>query len=145
MSNNVKGIQASEKRLKLFEYFRKLSTHVGFAFRQETHSSLDGEKKWNDDFQDQLFFSHSKRNSCEAALGFWGRKSFELLNKFINKSGFVLIIEVKIENDLLLLINLYNAKTENEQVSTLSDLRKNIWCETKSMIIIIKAVYLGEI
>ena len=29
---------------------------------------------------------------------------------------------MKIENEILLLINLYNAKTENEQLSTLSDL-----------------------
>ena len=44
LSNNVKGIQASEKRLKLFEYFRKLSTPAGVAFLQETLSSVDVEK-----------------------------------------------------------------------------------------------------
>ena len=31
-------------------------------------------------------------------------------------------MEVKIENEILLLINIYNANTENEQLSTLSDL-----------------------
>ena len=45
LSNNVKGIKASEKRLKLFEYFRNLSTLAGFVFLQETHSSVDVEKK----------------------------------------------------------------------------------------------------
>ena len=59
LSNNVKGIKASEKRLKLFEYFRNLSTPAGFVFLQETHSSVDVEKKWNDDFQGQLFFFHT--------------------------------------------------------------------------------------
>ena len=44
------------------------------------------------------------------------------LYKFNDKSGRVLILEVKIENEVLLLINLYNANTENEQLSTLSDL-----------------------
>ena len=39
-----------------------------------------------------------------------------------HKSGRVLIIEVKIENEVLLLINFYNANTENEGLSTLSDL-----------------------
>ena len=38
LSNNVKRIKASEKRLKLFEYFRNLSTPAGFLFLQETHS-----------------------------------------------------------------------------------------------------------
>ena len=32
LSKNVKGIKASEKRLKLFEYFRILSNPVGFVF-----------------------------------------------------------------------------------------------------------------
>ena len=44
LSNNVMGIQASEKRLKLFDYARKLSTPAGFVFLQETHSSVDAKK-----------------------------------------------------------------------------------------------------
>ena len=44
LSNNVNGIKASEKRLKLFEYFRNLDTPVGFVFLQETHSSVDMER-----------------------------------------------------------------------------------------------------
>ena len=50
------------------------------------------------------------------------KKVFRLLSKFNDKSGRVLILEIKIENKVLLLINLYNANTENEQLSTLSDL-----------------------
>ena len=89
-------------------------------FLQEPHFSVDVEKKWNDDFQGQLFcfFFHSKTNSCGVTIG---NKYFELLNKFYLKSGRVLIIEVKIENELLLLINLCNANTENEELSTISD------------------------
>ena len=102
LSNNVKGIKASEKRL--------------------THCSVDVQKKWNDDYQGQLFFSHGKTNSWGITVGYYGKKSFELLSKFNNKSGRIIIIEVKIENEVLLLINLYNANTENEQLSTQSDL-----------------------
>ena len=36
LSSNVKGIKASKNRLKLFEYFRNLSTPSCFAFLQET-------------------------------------------------------------------------------------------------------------
>ena len=82
-------------------------------------------KKWNNDFLEQLFFSHGKTNSCGVAIGYcyYGKTSFEPLNKFSDKSGRVLIVEVKIENQVLLLINLYNANTENEQLSTLSELK----------------------
>ena len=47
-----------------------------------------------------------------------------------SKKGYVLIIEVKIENEVLLLINLYNANTGNEK---------------KLMILVIKALYVEEI
>ena len=39
ISNNVKGIKASEKGLKSFEYLRKNINNNGFIFLQETHSS----------------------------------------------------------------------------------------------------------
>ena len=38
-------IQASERRLKLFDKFRKLSTLAGFAFLQEKNSWVDDKKK----------------------------------------------------------------------------------------------------
>ena len=73
-------------------------------------------------FKDNHFFSHGKTNSCEFTMGYCGKKSFELLSKFNDKSGRILIKEVKIENKVLLLINLYNANTENKKLSILCDL-----------------------
>ena len=60
ISNNVKGIKASEKRLKLFEYLRNNSNNNGFVILQETHLSLKDEQKWKDDFKCPLFF-HVKK------------------------------------------------------------------------------------
>ena len=64
ISNNVKGIKASEKRLKLFEYLRNNINNNGFVFLQGTQSSLNDEQKWKDGFKDPLYFSHGKSNSC---------------------------------------------------------------------------------
>ena len=41
-----------------------------------------------------------------------GKKYFELQNKFNDKSGRVLIIEVKLENEILLMIMVYKANTK---------------------------------
>ena len=38
ISNNVKGVRSSEKRLKIFEYLKNNINHNGFVFLQETHS-----------------------------------------------------------------------------------------------------------
>ena len=38
ISNNVKGLKASEMQLKLFEYLKNNINDNGFIFLQETHS-----------------------------------------------------------------------------------------------------------
>ena len=73
--------------------------------------------------KDNFFFHTVKQIFVESPyIGYHGKKSFGLLSKFNDNSGRVLITEVKIENKTLLLMNLYNANTENKQLSTLSDL-----------------------
>ena len=56
VSNNIKGIQVSKKRLKLFEYLKSNINFNGFILFQETHSSLNDEKQWKDEFNGPLFF-----------------------------------------------------------------------------------------
>ena len=43
--NNIKGIQVSKKRLKLFEYLKPNIHFNGFILFQETHSSLNDGKQ----------------------------------------------------------------------------------------------------
>ena len=45
ISNNVKGIQKPEKRIKIFEYVKISIFPNGFIFLQETHCSVDEKKK----------------------------------------------------------------------------------------------------
>ena len=45
ISNNVKGILSSEKRLKIFEYLKNNIHYKGFALLQESHSLTQDEKK----------------------------------------------------------------------------------------------------
>ena len=71
ISNNVKGIQNSGKRIKLFEYLKSCVTVNGFIFLQETHSCINDEIKWRDEFNGELFFSHGKANSYGVVIGFY--------------------------------------------------------------------------
>ena len=114
ISNKVKGIQANDKRIKLFEYLRKYVIPNGFVFLQETHSTENDEKQWEDEFKGQLFFSHGKSNSCGVAIGFYGAKKLELLNKCSDNAGRILLLDVKIDDTVFVLVNIYNANTEND-------------------------------
>ena len=122
ISNNVKGLQAISKRVKIFEYLKNYVTSNGFIFLQETHSSVKDEKLWIDEFEGQLFFSHGKTNSCGVAIGFVGKKALNILNIKRDNLGRILVIEVKIDDSVFVLINIYNANTQSEQLHTLNDL-----------------------
>ena len=122
VSNNVKGLQGRAKRIKLFEYLKNCISSNGFVFLQETHSSLNVEKKWADQFKGQLLFSHGKTNSCGVAIGYVGNKPCSLISQIKDNHERLLVLEVKIDSEILILINIYNANTESEQLSTLTQL-----------------------
>ena len=86
ISNNVKGIKASEKRLKLFEYLKNNINGNGFIFLQETHSLSNDELKWKDEFGGPLF-SHGKSNSCGVSINYCGTEDFKVVNRARDKNG----------------------------------------------------------
>ena len=122
ISNNVKGLQAISKQIKIIEYLKNYVTSNGFIFLQETHSSVKDEKTWNDEFKGQLFFSHGKINSCRVAIGFVGTKTLNILKIKRDNLGRILVIEVRVDDSVFVLINIYNANTESERLHTLNDL-----------------------
>ena len=63
-------MQSSKKHLKQFEYFTSKLKPSGLLFLQETHSTIDCEKKWKDEFGVDLHFSHGSSNSCGVLMTF---------------------------------------------------------------------------
>ena len=51
ITNNVKGIQSSIKRLKLIQYFKDKIGSTGVLFLQETHFNSKIEQKLIEDFK----------------------------------------------------------------------------------------------
>ena len=123
ISNNVKGIKASEKQLKLLEYLKKNINDNGFIFLQETHSLSNDELKWKDEFGGPLF-PHEKSNSCVVAIGYCGTEDFKVVNTACDKNGRILILDAELNDTNFLLINFYNSNTESEKLSTFSTLQK---------------------
>ena len=60
ITNNVKGMQSSKKRLKLMQYFKDKIGSNGVLFLQETHSDSKVEQKWKEDFKGPNFFISRK-------------------------------------------------------------------------------------
>ena len=124
VTNNVKGLQSTHKRLKMFEYFRNVLSPNGIIFLQETHSSINDEKNWCDEFKGELFFSHEKNNSCGIAIGYFGSQQFTIESKMTDNGGQILVLEASLEDKKYILINIYNSNTESEQIETLEHLNR---------------------
>ena len=75
MSNNVKGLKSTKKRIKLFEYFKSKLAPSGPLFAPETHSTKEIEDKWKDEMNGRIFFSHGKSNPYGVFIAFFGSKS----------------------------------------------------------------------
>ena len=90
LSNNVKGLQSSKKRLKLFQYFKNKISPKCILFLQETHSSKVTEEIWSDEFNGTLFFSHGKTNSCCVLAGFYNNINYFVTKKLNDNSGRIL-------------------------------------------------------
>ena len=93
-------------------------------FFQETHRSIDDEKRWCNELNGNLYFSHGKTNSCGVAIVNVGSKSFVLAIQTAEKNGCFLLIETIVDDVKFVLINIYNCNTESQQLLTLTDLQK---------------------
>ena len=90
-------------------------------FLQETHSSVETEKQWNDEFKDQLYFFHGK-NSRGGLTRFYGNINVVIKKQSNDKNGRILILEKTTDDTEYLLINIYNVNTEHLQLETLQNL-----------------------
>ena len=68
ISNNVKGLQNSLKRIKIFEYLKNNLGSKGILFLQEAHSSWADEKKWAYELKGPIFFHVVKLTLVEQQL-----------------------------------------------------------------------------
>ena len=82
------------------------------------------EQKWKKDFKGPIFFSHGKSNSCDVLIAYFGTGTFTVKKQETDKEGRILIIDVSINDSEYILINLFNANTENEQIDVLNSLSK---------------------
>ena len=122
ITNNVKGIQSSKKRLKLIQYFKDKIGSTGVLFLQETHSNSKIEQKWKEDFKGQVFFSHGKTNSCGILTAYFEKETFFVKKRETDKEGRILILDVSINDFEYILINLHDANAKKELIDVLNNM-----------------------
>ena len=143
ITNNIKGIQNNSKRLSVVEYFRNKLGNNGILFLQETHSTFNDENIWKNDFNVPVFYSHGTSQSCGVLIAYFGNLNFSVNKQVGDKNGRILILDVNIDEIRYVLVNIYNANTEVEQVQVLSklnELMKNIFLGGENRIVLASEV-----
>ena len=115
---NCNGLGDKKKRQKVFTFVRdKLKS--GFVFLQETHSTEKFEKEWMSQWGGNIYFSHGTSNSTGCAIAFSENFSVKIVSETKDCFGRFLILESIINDEHFILINLYNANTELDQLNVL--------------------------
>ena len=122
---NCNGIGEKSKRSKIFTYLNEKINH-GFCFLQETHSTPSQESQWQTQWKGKMYFSHGSSNSTGCAIAFTDKFDFQIIKESKDTSGRFLILEVMINHRKYLLINLYNANSETEQLIVLDNLSSKL-------------------
>ena len=102
---NCRGMQDPIKRRKNFHYMRSIDSDI--IFLQETHSSVDDEKFWKNQWGEQIWFSSYSSNSQGVAILIRNSINLTLHSLYSDPSGRFLIMSVSINNLSLLLVNIY--------------------------------------
>ena len=121
ITNNIKGIRNNSKRLFVVEYFRNKLGNNGILFLQKTHFTFN-EIIWKNDFNGPVFYSHGTSQSCGVLIVYFGNLNFSVNKQVGDKNGRILILDVDIDEIRYVLVNIYNANNEVEEVQVLSEL-----------------------
>jgi len=110
-SFNCRGIQDYGKRRKIFHYLR--STGSDIIFLQETHSSLNDEKLWKNQWGEFGWFSSHTSNSRGVAILIRNSVVPTFHSLYSDPNGRFLILSVTINGLSLLLVNLYAPNSDD--------------------------------
>ena len=67
-------------------------------------------------------FSHGKTHFCGVLIAYFGTETFFVNKQETDKEGRILILDVSINDSKYILINLYNANIEKEQIDVLNSI-----------------------
>ena len=101
---------ATRLTLRTFKHKKRKVSNV---FLQETHSSLDDEKFWKNQWGDNAWFSSHSSNSRGVSILIRNSAAPKFYSLFSDPQGRVLIISVTINGLPLLLVNVYGPNNDD--------------------------------
>ena len=117
VSLNVRGIREFSKRKAIFRFCRRQQADV--ILLQETHSTLEVERKWKTEWGGNIIFSHGTNNSRGTAILFHRKFKFHLNSIVKDTLGRFVYAEIGIDDLMIVIANFYAPNKEREQIEFL--------------------------
>ena len=105
-SINVRGIRNSVKRLKMYDWCKNIASDI--VYFQETFSSIDVEKKWENEWGGKVIFSHGTSHSKGVAILFKGSLDFKIEHVVPDSQGRFIFIKGIFFGEKIILANIYS-------------------------------------
>ena len=102
---NVNGIQNKEKGLRVIDWVKRNKCSI--ALLQETHLNEETRASLEKDTDFIFHCSHGTTASRGVAIGINKHADIEVINKFCDNDGRLILLNVKMDNVILSLVCLY--------------------------------------
>ena len=122
VSINVRGLRDAKRRVSLFNWLRR--QHFDVIFIQETHSEVDCEIKWQNEWGGKIIMSHGSSNSKGTMIMF--RRDLDVSIKFskCHQDGRIVLVNCDIMEENINFASIYAPNIEAEQLLFYDELEK---------------------
>lgn len=112
-SFNVNGMRNDNKRREIFNYLKHFNSHI--ILLQETHSVLEDERVWNNEWGNKIIFNHGTSNARGVAVLIDRNCPVRVETFRTDLEGRYLIIDMKLDSFKFVLVNVYGPNEDNPQ------------------------------
>ena len=122
VSLNVRGLNNSIKRRKIFKWLHRQNAHC--CFLQETFSTEQSINVWRSEWGGNIFYSHGSNHSKGVMILVNPRYQLEVIRSTKDKNGRSIILEIKLDNQNLVLANVYAPNDITQQIKFFQELNQ---------------------
>ena len=114
LSMNVRGLSSnSKKRADVFHWAKGKDTSI--VCFQETHTTKEVEKMWEDEWGYKCFFSHHNSRSAGVSIMFKPGFDFKVHDSICDENGRYIILDLSLFEHRLTFVSLYGLNTDEPQ------------------------------
>ena len=117
ISLNVRGLNKSRKRRKIFRWLHQQNTQI--VLLQETYSTKKVENKWKTEWGGQMLFSHGSNYSKGIMILIKPSFDIEIKRSIQDKQGRCIILEAKVYESNFIFVNISGLEINKSKTEAL--------------------------